>query len=163
MQNENQTESKRERIEELLQEGKTPEEIAEIVDCTSRYVYHIKAQVVGVKERAPSTKDNITDIKERIEAMGDDLHKLALQDDVYFRVCPACKDLFDTGAGDVCPECNVLFCSPECVKEHGKKGFFDDKSKCEEYKQKVSELIGDDEPAPEEPTGNKEPKKDDWL
>lgn len=160
MQNENQVESKRERIEELLQEGRAPEEIAELVDCTSRYVYHIKAQVVGVKEHTPSTKDHITDIKERLELMGKDVHKIAMSEEIFMILCPSCGEPFDSSYEDsvICLDCNILFCSELCIKKHKEEGFFDDQSKCQEYKAKVSELIGDDTPAPEEHAGNKEPE-----
>jgi len=133
--------TKREQIEELLKEGKTPEEITEIVDCALRYVYNIKAQIVGVKEHIPSTKDHISDIKDHIESMSDDLHTLALQNEIYFILCPACGEFFESGSGELCPDCEVLFCPNGCLSEHKKKEMFSAMSKCQEYQEKIAELL----------------------
>ena len=151
------SENKKGAIESLLEQGMKAELVAEEVGCSLRYVYIVKSGM-GTTIKEPSTKDHITDIKQRIESMSEDVHRIAMAEEQFMILCPNCSGPFDFGYEEsvVCQDCSILFCSEECIKQHKKKGFFDDESKCQEFKAKVSELIGDDKPAPEDSVGNEE-------
>lgn len=170
-----QTENKKGAIESLLEQGMKAEQVSEEVGCSLRYVYIVKSGM-GTTIKEPSTKDNISDIKEKIESMSKDVHKIAMSEEIFMILCPGCGEPFDSTYEDavICQDCNIVFCSEDCIKQHKETGFFDDESKCQEYKAKVSELIGDDKPEPEDLTGNeepesvetqkvKEPEKEDWF
>ena len=158
----NEFENKKEEIKRLLEQGMKPEEIAEEVGCSLRYVYLVKSEIGMIKEKEPSTKDHITDIRERLESVSEDIHKLTLTEEGFFVICPACGKIFSYESGEVCEECLVIFCSSECVLKHKEKGWLEELSKCDKNSEVVLKLIEGETPqtGPEEV---KEPVKNEWY
>ncbi len=157
----NEFKTKKEQIKSLLQAGCKPEEISEEVGSSLRYVYLIKSEIGMVKEKEPTTHDHIADIRKNLEAVSKEVHALTLKEAGFFVVCPACREIFDYESGEVCQECYILFCSPECVSKHQEKDWLEDKSKCEKNQEIVSSLV-ENEAKAWEPEKIEEPTKSSW-
>ncbi len=137
-------ETKKKMIESMLNQGQKPEQVADDVGCSLRYVYTVKSGM-GLTERPPTMKNNVAEIKGTLKDICKDVRALARSEEgeTDFAVCPECKTLFALADREPCEKCGVVFCSLKCVEKHKKDGIFDD-SKCPDY-QKITSEVKEDE------------------
>lgn len=110
-------ETKRQKIEKLLTEGKSPEEIAKEAGCTVRYAYEIKALKEQPKPDEPTVKNHLVEIEGTLKKLSGDINLMRKAEQNPTIVCPCCKDMTDLLSADICEECGVVLCS-DCIEKH---------------------------------------------
>lgn len=138
-------ESKRQKIESLLSEGKSPEEIAEEVGCTVRYAYEIKALKEQPKPVEPTVKNHLAEIEDTLKKLSGDINLIRKVEQDPIIVCPCCEGMTDLSSAEICEECGVLLCI-DCIENHKQSGTssawdpLEEKSLCQKFQEMHSAL-----------------------
>lgn len=158
--------TKRQKIEKLLSEGKSPEEIAEEVGCTVRYAYEIKALKEQPMPAEPIRKKQLAEIENTLKKLSGDINLIRKEEKDPIIICPCCGNITDLLSGEICDKCGVLVCF-DCIESHKQPniaGESGEQSFCKKFQDKSAELeaeVNSEEKGPEKKSIFQE--FDEWL